>query len=146
MKSSILIIYINLLLLPGLVSAQSADRFTFDKESQKVRYFGAAKLPDGRQSYSGLEKQAWADAVQYLYRNAGLLAQITDFSDEDLKANVKNWVAHLRSKNTIYFASGEVRVYLEFPLSIEPEKKKPPVATAPLPLGPPEIPKSEKTL
>ena len=118
-----------LFLLLAVLYASTAvgeTRFKVDSDKKIVRYFGEAKISDGSHSYAGVEKQAWADAVQYLYKNYKDLSDVIALADSSFKEVVPDLVKRLRSRNTTYHKDGVVQVIVEFSyVGYEKDKQDP---------------------
>ena len=119
---------ISLLLSSGMVFGAEQSRFKVDTTKKIVSLFGEATLPDGQAGYDGLEKQAWADAVRYVYRNSDQLGAALNFAQPQLKERLPGWVKRLTSRNTVYYRNGTVRVFLEFSFDDQDQPGTEPVA------------------
>lgn len=107
-------IFVSLLLSFATVVWADSGRFDIDSERLVVSYFGKAQKADDVATYAGVEKEAWSDAVRYLYQNISLLSGKIDFSASEDAPVVPELVRRLRSKNTIYHRDGSVKVLVEF--------------------------------
>ena len=107
--------FIFILLCVGSPWSMAAESLRFSVNSQTfiVSYFGEATKGDAS-TYEGVEKAAWADAVEYLYKYYGELGEQVGLTEAPQHNVIPELLKRLRSKNTTYHRDCVVRVLVEF--------------------------------
>ena len=94
-------------------TAAESSRFSVNAQTLLITYYGEAVKPKD-QTFEGVEKAAWADAVDYLYKHYRELGETLELSEAPQQKVIPELLKRLRSKNTTYHRDGVVRVSVEF--------------------------------
>ena len=86
------------------------DRWEVDWGNQKLRLYGETKVGAESEGMEKASQRAWRDGVSYLNQNLTPALQQLQGEQAQTKAGL---AGKLTSYNTIYYADGKVRVFLE---------------------------------